>query len=187
MIPAYSLPYLLPICIMPIGTWISEKTLQSLSSSSVTNRDSISYWLSHTPSPPLSTACSGKRKRSHSINDMSTRNSSPSKRRRGEQADYGSSAAEEVESTSRVNSSTPSEPPSTQSGRSKSQRKKQTLRKMAQLSLLPNPVMMKSIDDAAATPPIELEDMALKLGRIGRGLGVISRSEKVGACLHPTC
>ncbi|EDU47322.1 conserved hypothetical protein [Pyrenophora tritici-repentis Pt-1C-BFP] len=40
-------------------------------------------------------------------------------------------------------------------------------------------VVMKSIDDATATPPNELEEIVVQLRRIGRGLGVISRSEKI--------
>jgi hypothetical protein len=188
---------------MPLATWLCEKTVQSLPLSLDAGHDSVSSWLSHAPSPPLSAACSGKRKRSNikqNTNDMSTRNSSPSKRRRCEQMGHSSSATEDIENTPRAKSNTAIEPPSpssftassattrsSHSRRSTSPRKKKPLRKMANLSLLPNPVMMKSIDDVTVTPPSELEDIALQLRRIGRGLGVISRSEKVSAHLRPTC
>lgn len=182
---------------MPLATWLCEQSIQSLPISFDARHDCISSWLSHAPSPPLSATYSGKRKRSHikqGINVVSARNSSPSKRRRSKE--HSSSATEDVENTPRAKSKIAIEPPppstfttssapSSHSHRSTSPRKKQALRKMAKLSLLPNPVIMKSIDDATATPPDELVDIALRLRRIGRGLGVISRSERVGACLCP--
>ncbi|KAI2481043.1 hypothetical protein Ptr902_08069 [Pyrenophora tritici-repentis] len=179
---------------MPIAPWLCEETIRQHSSSLDAYHDPVSFWVSQAPSPPPSIASHGKRKRSHSkhiATDMYSRDPSPTKRRRLEETKNASCTTEDVEKTPRAKSNVAVGPPSpscftssgstthsSQSLRSRSPRKKQPLRKMANLSLLPNPVVMKSIDDATATPPNELEEIVVQLRRIGRGLGVISRSEK---------
>jgi hypothetical protein len=180
---------------MPLASWLCEEAIRSLPSSEGTHHNSICSWLSHAPSPPPSFKTSRKRSRLCSeqvSNEMSSRDSSPSKRLRLAEPAHSSCATEDVENTPRARSNIAIEPPSpssftsshtTQSSlsrRSRSPKKKQPLRKMANLSLLPNPVLMRSIDDATAVPPNELEDIVLSLKRIGRGLEIIPRSAKVG-------
>jgi hypothetical protein len=179
-----------------LAAWLCEETIQLLSPSLDDHHDPVFSWISHAPSPPPSIASCGKRKRpysKHIANEMSSRDPSPRKRRRLEATEYPSCATKDVENTPRAKSNVAIKPPSpssftsssrtthsSHSRRSRSPKRKHPLRRMANLSLLPNPVVMKSIDDATATPPNELEEIVLQLRRIGRGLGVISRSEKVG-------
>ena len=179
---------------MPVAAWLCKETIQVLLPPANASHDLVSSWLLCPPSPPPSTG-SNKRKRSNSeriANKMSTGDLSPSKRRRHGEAEHSSCATQDVENTPRAKSNTAMEPPSpssfttssrttlsSHSRRSNSPKKKQPVRKMANLSLLPNPVVMKSIDDPTVTLPDELESMVLRLRRIGRGLGVIPKSEKV--------
>lgn len=177
---------------MPVAEWLSDEALRLLSRSSDAHFDPVSSWNPHAPSPPLSHTI---RKRSNSkriATEMSGREPSPPKRRRLEDNEHASYAIEDTENTPKAKSHGAIEPPSppsltpsnrtthsSRSHRSRSPKKKQTLRKMANLSLLPNPVVMKSIDDVTATPPEELEEIAQQLKSIGRGIRVISESEKV--------
>ncbi|PVH91466.1 hypothetical protein DM02DRAFT_704751 [Periconia macrospinosa] len=182
---------------MSSATKLSKETIQSLTSSLYGHHDVVSSWLSQAPSPPPSLHSHGTLKRTHSgqiANEMSTRELSPSKRRRLGETDQSIYAIEDVENTPRAKPSAAVEPRSpssftslsSRSHRSSSPKKKQPVRKMANLSLLPNPVIMRSIDDVAAALPDELEDIVIQLRRIGRGLGVIPRSERDAICSMPS-
>ena len=179
---------------MPLAAWLCEETIKSIPAPPGADSDSISVWLSRATSPPSSIESSRERSRKHFKQipyKMYSRGLSPSKRRRHEGSGPATWATEDVENTPRQRTNIaiePSSPPSYASNhtshsstscRSGSMKKKQPLRKMANLSLLPNPVMMRSINDTTTAPPNELEVVILQLKRIGRGLGVISRSEKV--------
>jgi len=185
---------------MPIAAWLDEESLRLTAPSTNACPENISSWLLHAPSPPSSVKRGSKRSR-HSIehlNDsMSSRDSSPSKRRRVEELGRTACAIEDIEDTPRAKSNSAIELPSPSSftsshtshsslsRRSRSPKKKAALRKMANLSLLPNPVVMRSIDDATAALPHEVETVVLRLKRIGRGLGIISHSAKVSLSAHP--
>lgn len=179
---------------MPVAAWLCEETIKSIPAPPGAHSDSISLWLSRAPSPPSSIESSRERSWKHFKQipyNMSSRGLSPSKRRRHEGSGPATWATEDVENTPRQRTNIAIEPPSppsyatnhtsrsSTSQRSGSPKKRQPLRKMANLSLLPNPVMMRSINDTTTAPPNELEVVILQLKRIGRGLGVISRSEKV--------
>lgn len=162
---------------MPIAAWLCEETIQLLSPSLDAHHDPVFSWIPHAPSPPLSIASCRKRKKSYSkhiANEMSSRDPSPPKRRRLEGTEYASCATDDVENTPGAKSNVAIEPPSpssftsssrttysSHSRRSRSPKKIQPLRNMVYLSLLLNPVVMKSIDDDTATPPNELEEIVL--------------------------
>lgn len=166
---------LIPNCLcyvhaVPLAAWLCEDTIQSLPSSNA-RQDSVPSWLSHAPL----TLSDGKRKRSYgNTSDMTTRDSSLSKHRRCEVAEHLLAATEDVENTPRAKPNPAFEPPSpssftsssrkthsSHSRRSSSLKKKQAVRRMASLSLLPNPVVLKSINDTTTNPPRELENAAV--------------------------
>lgn len=185
---------------MPIAAWLDEETLRLFAGNSDACPLSVSSWLSPASSPPSSVKAVIKRKRHHTSQTsdiMPDRDASPSKRPRFDKADSTACDIEDVENTPRATSNivirplSPSSFASSQtshsslSRHSRSPRKKQTLRKMANLSLLPHPVVMRSFDDAAAAPPSELEAIVSRLKLIGRGIGIIPRSAKVSHASEP--
>jgi hypothetical protein len=185
---------------MPIAAWLDAETLRSFAGNSHASAPPISSWLSPAYSPPSSIKAGKKRGRRHTSQTsdiMPNRDFSPSKRPRLDSADPTPCTTEDVENTPRASSNIAIAPPSPSSfassqtspssisRRSRSPRKKQPLRKMANLSLLPNPVVMRSFDDAAAAPSTELEAIVLRLKLIGRGIGIIPRSAKVSHSSKP--
>jgi hypothetical protein len=193
---------------MPVAAWLNEEILQSIAPSYHDRSDTISYWLSHTPSPPpLPLKPDRKRIRDDDIpdapNSMSSRDSFPSKRRRIE--DLAPAACpirdgddnDDIQDTPRAKSNVTIPPPSPSSFNSshtsrssvyygmRSPKKKQAIRKMADLSLLPHPVLMRSFEDGTRAPPDELDAVCKRLRRISRGMHIIGRSEKVSRPVTP--
>jgi len=152
----------------------------------VTERSEILSWLSNTssPSPRLRKRALADRDR----NIMTDRQQSPSKRRKILETPESPGKIDDTPRVSRSGQPGATQlpdvqlrSPATGSLSSRSTRSHSPVKKMADMMLNPEPILLKQFDEPQGAVIPELEEMLSGIQRISRGLGVISDSYRVSA------